>query len=746
MSSLMDRAGEFGLTVAELTEAERREGRALGELEAAVLGAMWSEHCSYKNSRPLLRNFPVTGPQVLQGPGENAGVVDIGEGYGVAFKVESHNHPSAVEPVQGAATGVGGILRDIFAMGARPFAVLNSLRFGELDRQRSRFLLEGVVEGIAHYGNAIGVPTVGGEITFHDSFSENPLVNVMALGLMRHEDLASGTMGEVGNRVIYVGSKTGRDGTGGAVFSSAELTDVSAEDRPAVQVGDPFLEKLLLEATLEAIEAGLVAGVQDMGAAGLLSSTSEMAHRAGLGVDLHLDLVPTREDGMQPWELVLSESQERMILIPKPGREDELFALLEKWELDVADIGEVADHGRYRLYWHGELQCDVDVALLNEAPTHVREGVEDPAITALRNQDVSGLPEPDDYSQVLLQLLARPTIASKRAVYERFDHQVMTNTVVLPGQADAAVLRVRGTDLGVAAAIDCNPRYVHLDPYEGAAGAVSEAARNLACVGATPLALTNNLNFGNPEDPGVYFQMQRAVEGSTDAALALNTPVTGGNVSLNNQYLAEGRTVAIHPTPTIGMVGVLPDVEQRATMMFPDGPAGVYLLGKSRATLGGSEYLAAVHGMEAGQPPQTDLTLEAKTIEAILALIRSGLTATAHDLSDGGLAVGLAELAIANGTGIQIATDSLPAGISTSLFGESHGLILTAIGNSRRAEAEELLDRLGVWWERLGEVGGTELTIDMDGDRHVQAAVSELEEAWEGTIRDALNGTWSSND
>ena len=746
MSGLMDRAAEFGLTAAELAEAERREGRPLVELEAAVLGAMWSEHCSYKNSRPLLRNCPTTGPQVLQGPGENAGVVDIGEGYGVAFKVESHNHPSAVEPVQGAATGVGGILRDIFAMGARPFAVLNSLRFGELDRQRSRFLLEGVVEGIAHYGNAIGVPTVGGEITFHDSFTENPLVNVMALGLMRHEDLASGTMGQVGNRVIYVGSKTGRDGTGGAVFSSAELSEVSAEDRPAVQVGDPFLEKLLLEATLEAIEAGLVAGVQDMGAAGLLSSTSEMAHRAGLGVDLHLDRVPVREDGMQPWELVLSESQERMILVPVPGREEELFELLARWELDVADIGEVADHGRYRLYWHGELQCDVDVALLNDAPTHVREGVEDPAITALRSQDLGNLPEPDDYGQVLLQLLGRPGIASKRAIYERFDHQVMTNTVVLPGQADAAVLRVRGTELGVAAVIDCNPRYVHLDPYEGAAGAVAEAARNLACVGATPLALTNNLNFGNPEDLSVYWQMQRAVEGITDAALALDTPVTGGNVSLNNQYLADGRTVAIHPTPTIGMVGVLPDISRRATMMFPGGPAGVYLLGKSRATLGGSEYLAAVHGLEAGQPPQVDLTLEAKTIEAIKALIRGGLTGTAHDLSDGGLAVALAELALVNGTGISVRTAGLPAGASTSLFGESHGLILTVIGNSRRAEAEELLDRLGVWWERLGDTGGSELTVELDGDRLVQLPVSELEYAYESVIPQAMGGTWSGNE
>lgn len=741
MSSLRDRAGQFGLTTAEWDEAVRRENRELGELEAACLGAMWSEHCSYKNSRPLFKAFPTTGPQVLLGPGENAGVIDIGAGHAVAFKVESHNHPSAVEPVQGAATGVGGILRDIFAMGARPFAVLNSLRLGELGLARSRFLLQGIVEGISHYGNAVGVPTVGGEITFHPSFNENPLVNVMALGLMKHEDLATGTMGQVGNRVIYVGSKTGRDGTGGAVFSSAELTEDSDADRPAVQVGDPFMEKLLLEATLEAIEAGLVAGVQDMGAAGLLSSTSEMAYRAGLGVDLHLDRVPTREDGMQPWELVLSESQERMILVPVPGREEELFTLLERWELDVVDIGEVADHGRYRLYWHGELQCDVDVALLNEAPVHVRDGVEDPAITALRDQDLSGLSHPEDHDAALLTLLARPGIASKHAVYERFDQQVMTNTVVLPGQADAAVLRIRGTDLGVAAAIDCNPRHVYLDPYEGAAGAVSEAARNLASVGATPLALTNNLNFGNPERLDVYHQMQRAVQGIADAAAALNTPVTGGNVSLNNQYLAEGSTVAIHPTPTIGMVGVLPDVEQRATMMLPDGPAGVYLLGKSRATLGGSEYLAAVHGLEAGQPPATDLVLEAKTIEAILALIRSGLSSTAHDVSDGGLAVALAELAISNNAGLKVSTESLPGGVVPSLFGESHGLVLSVIQNSRRAEAEELLDRLGVWWERIGDTGGDRLTVTLDGDTHIDLPVTELTSAYSQVIGQALADT-----
>ena len=738
MSGLRERAAEFGLTDAEWQEAERREGRPLAELEAAIIGAMWSEHCSYKNSRPLFKLFPTTGPQVLQGPGENAGVVDIGEGWALAFKVESHNHPSAVEPVQGAATGVGGILRDIFAMGARPMAVLNSLRFGELDSDRTRFLLNGVVDGIAHYGNAVGVPTVGGEITFHPSFAENPLVNVMALGLMRHEELATGTLGAPGNRVIYVGSKTGRDGTGGAVFASAELSEESSEDRPAVQVGDPFMEKLLLEATLEAISAGLVAGVQDMGAAGLVSSTCEMAYRAGLGVDIHLDRVPTREEGMQPWELVLSESQERMILVPVPGREQELFDLLAKWELDVVDIGEVAAHGRYRLHWHGELACDLDVALLNEAPTHVREGVEDPAVTALRARSPKPADDDADHGQTLLTLLAQPGIASKRAIFERFDHQVMANTVVLPGNGDAAVMRVRGTNLGVAAVLDCTPRHVYLDPYHGAAGAVAEAARNLACVGATPLAITDNLNFGNPERPEVYHQMQQAVQGIADAANALNTPITGGNVSLYNQYLKGGETVAIHPTPTIGMVGVLPDISKRASLQFPDAPAGIYLLGRFQPVIGGSEYQRTIQGEEAGQPPISDLKLEARTISALLGLIRSDLSSTAHDLSDGGLAVALAELAIANGKGMSIDIDAQDLGPATALFGEGHGLVVAAVREDRRAEAEEQLDRSGVWWQRLGTVGGDSLSIRVAGAGALELPVGSLVTAWQSAIPQAL--------
>ncbi|PNY80726.1 phosphoribosylformylglycinamidine synthase subunit PurL [Deinococcus koreensis] len=720
--SLRDRAGTFGLSGGEYDLLVTQLGREPNALEAAIVGAMWSEHCGYKNSRPLFRHFPTTGPQVLQGPGENAGVVDIGDGWGVAFKMESHNHPSAVEPVQGAATGVGGILRDIFAMGARPFAVLDSLRFGNPESPRTRFLLGGVVEGIAHYGNAIGVPTVGGEVTFHPSYQENPLVNVMALGLLRHEDLAKGTMGAVGNTIVYVGSKTGRDGLGGAVFASADLTGASQADRPAVQVGDPFMEKLLLEATLEAIQAGVVAGVQDMGAAGLVSSTCEMAYRAGLGITMNLDLVPTREDGMVPMELCLSESQERMILVPVPGKEQALLDLLAKWELDVVTIGEVEAHSSYRLTWGGEVVCDLPVALLNEAPRYTREGIESPDIRARRERDLSGVPLPGDLGAVLGELLSHPTIASKRPIFQRFDHQVMTNTVVVPGAADAAVLRVKGSGMGVAATSDCNPRFVYLDPYTGAAAAVAEAARNLACVGATPLAITDNLNFGNPHRPEVYFQLEQSVLGIAAACRALNTPVTGGNVSLYNQYTEGAERVAIHPTPTIGMVGVLPDITRRATLHLKGEGHTLYLLGPHADSIGASQYLETVHGLEAGAVPPLDLELEQKVITATLALIRSGLTDTAHDCAEGGLAVALAEMAIAGGVGLSVTLDA-PAEVRADavLYGEAHSRVLVAVQDE--AATEVLLREHGVPFARLGQSGGPSVTVALPA-QHVHLSVN----------------------
>ena len=742
--SLRDRAGTFGLTAEEFDLATSQMGREPNALEAAIIGAMWSEHCGYKNSRPLFRHFPTTGPQVLQGPGENAGVVDIGDGWGVAFKMESHNHPSAVEPVQGAATGVGGILRDIFAMGARPFAVLDSLRFGNPDSPRTRFLVNGVVDGIAHYGNAIGVPTVGGEVTFHPSYQENPLVNVMALGIMRHEDLAKGTMGAVGNQIVYVGSKTGRDGLGGAVFASADLSDASQADRPAVQVGDPFMEKLLLEATLEAIQAGVVAGVQDMGAAGLVSSTCEMAYRAELGITMDLDKVPTREEGMVPMELCLSESQERMILVPVPGREQELHDLLAKWELDVVTIGQVESHSNYRLTWKGEVVCDLPVALLNEAPKYTREGVESEEIKAKREADLSGVPVPADLGAVLVDLLGHPTIASKRPIFERYDHQVMTNTVVVPGAADAAVMRVKGSGMGVAATSDCNPRFVYLDPYTGAAAAVAEAARNLACVGATPLAITDNLNFGNPHRLDVYHQLQQAVLGIADACRALNTPVTGGNVSLYNQYVeaaSDGgqRIVAIHPTPTIGMVGVLPDVTRRATLNLKAAGQTLLLLGEHAGDIGASQYLETVHGQEAGRVPALDLTREAKVIEGTLALIRAGLTDTAHDCAEGGLAVALAEMAIAGNVGLSVHLEASEGTRADALlYGEAHSRVIVAVPDAEAAGAT--LRDLGVPFTRLGEtVAAHSVTIALPNQHvHLSVNLDTLRHAWESPLKDIL--------
>lgn len=734
-----DRAATFGLDEAEFRSVAVHLGRPPVALEAAMFGALWSEHCGYKNSRPLLRRLPTEGPQVLQGPGENAGVVDVGDGWGLAFKMESHNHPSAVEPVQGAATGVGGILRDIFAMGARPVAILDALRFGDLADERTRYLLHGVVEGISLYGNAIGVPTVGGEIAFHPSYGENPLVNVMALGLLRHEDLQSATVGAVGHVLLYVGSKTGRDGLGGAVFASADLSDASDADRPAVQVGDPFVEKLLLEACLEAIAAGLVDGVQDMGAAGLTSSVAEMAHRAGLGVDLDVALVPRREPGMTPLEVMLSESQERMVLTARPGREEELVALLERWELDAVAVGVVRGHGRLRVFEGETLVGDMPVAALAQAPTYVREGREDPAVRAARDRSLDDVVVPDDLGAVLLALLADPSIASKRAVYERYDHQVMTNTVIVPGAADAAVLRLKESRRGIAATVDCNARYVYLSPRLGASLAVVEAARNLAAVGATPLGVTDNLNFGNPTEPEVYHQLQEAVEGLREACLALGTPVTGGNVSLYNQYRgADGRVRAVLPTPTVGMVGVLPDVTRHATLAFARDGDVVVLLGAGAPTLGATSYLAAWHGLEAGGPPILDLGAADRLVRTLWRLVQDGLVATAHDVGDGGVAVALAEMAIAGGRGVDV---TLPADLAArpdaALFGEAAALAFVAIPETRWPDVERAVAAAGLPARRVGRVTGDRVRVRA-GDRSADVPLMAARTAFERPLAEAL--------
>ncbi len=757
--SLRERAASFGLSPDEFDLVATALGREPNRLEAAMFGALWSEHCGYKNSRPLLKRLPTKGTQVLQGPGENAGVVDLGDGYALAFKLESHNHPSAIEPVQGAATGVGGILRDIFAMGARPIAVLDSLRFGPLDDARSRHLLAGVVHGVALYGNAVGVPTVGGEIGFHPCYQENPLVNVMALGLLRVEQLQSGTVGEVGNFLVYVGSKTGRDGLGGAVFASADLSETSGADRPAVQVGDPFMEKLLLEACLEAIQKKLVVGVQDMGAAGLTSSVGEMAYRAGRGVELWLERVPRRETGMTPLEVMLSESQERMVVSVEPDKEEELLELLRRWELDAVVIGEVAGHNRFRLFENGELVGDLPVKTLNEAPSYTREGREDAEITRKRETPVAA-PVPDDLGEALLKLLSSPTIASKKPVFEQYDHQVMTNTVVLPGQGDAAVLRIKGSSKGIAASVDCNSRYCYLEPKLGAMHAVAEAARNVACVGAKPLAITNNLNFGNPTRLDVYYQLEQCVAGLAEACLALETPVTGGNVSLYNQYQevssrqqevasrqrdatsphqrdATSRMRAIYPTPTVGMVGVLEDVTKRATLPFKLEGDLVYLIGENTDELGASSYLAELHGLEIGAPPRLDLMREKAVQQAVIGLIQDGLCDTAHDCSEGGLAVALAEMAMVGQRGLDaaLADDLRPDAL---LFGEAASRIVVAVRAEHKTEIEARLEASALPFQLLGMVGGERLRFRSPRGG-LELPLSILTEAYERPLREALS-------
>jgi phosphoribosylformylglycinamidine synthase len=611
---------------------------------------MWSEHCGYKNSRPLLRQLPTEAPWVLQGPGENAGVISVGEGLAIAFKIESHNHPSAVEPYQGAATGVGGILRDVFTMGARPIALLNSLRFGDLDGpggDRVRYLLAGVVKGIGDYGNCVGVPTVGGEVGFDPAYEGNPLVNAMCIGLLKEDELIRGVAAGVGNPIMAVGAKTGRDGIHGATFASAELSEAAEAKRPMVQVGDPFTEKLLLEASLELIRSGHIVGIQDMGAAGLVSSSTEMAARGGTGVDIEISQVPVREPGMTPYEILLSETQERMLVVAHAGREQAVRKILGHWGLDAETIGTVTDTGMYVVRENGVPVAAIPgEPLVNDCPTYTREGREAAEVAGLREMDVSAIeprPEEADPTWTLRMLLDSPNIASKQWVYEQYDSTVRTGTVVGPG-SDAAVIRLRGTRRAIAATVDCNARYVYLNPRRGGQIAVAEAARNLACSGALPRAVTDNLNFGNPLKPEVYHQMSEALAGIAEACRTLNTPVTGGNVSLYN----ENPRGAIYPTPTIGMVGIVEELDHITTSAFKREGDVVILLGRSTDELGGSEYLRVVHGLTAGDAPRIDLVGELALQTALLEAIRSGLVASAHDCAEGGLAVALAESAFGN--------------------------------------------------------------------------------------------------
>ncbi len=718
---------DHGLTEEEYERIKRILGREPNFTELGVFSVMWSEHCSYKNTRLELKKFPTTGPRVLVKAGEeNAGVVDIGDGWAVAFKMESHNHPSAVEPFQGAATGVGGIIRDIFTMGARPVFLLDSLRFGPIHRKsdtRNRRLLGGVVAGISHYGNCVGVPTIGGEIYFDESYEGNPLVNVFCLGILRHDQIARGAAKGVGNPVFYVGSETGRDGLAGAAFASRELTEESKEDRPAVQVGDPFKEKLLLEACLELLASGCVAGIQDMGAAGLTCSTCETASRGGTGVQIDLALVPQREPGMTPYEILLSESQERMLIIVQRGKEQTVKEIFEKWDLPYAQIGEVTDDGMMRVLNHGHLEVEIPAGkLANDAPVYRREAV---AAEKQKELVITEVAEVDPKESVL-RLLAHPTIASKNWVYRQYDYTVRAGTVVPPG-SDAAVFYVREAGKFLAATTDCNGLYCQLDPREGARIAVAEAARNLACSGATPLAVTDNLNFGNPYRPENFWQLREAVEGLAEACGRFGTPVTGGNVSLYNEN-PEG---AIDPTPTVGMVGLINREEWVTRQYFRDADDRVLLLGPIGSEMGASHYLSVVHARKEGRPPRLNFDLELSVQRSLLDMIRRGYIKSAHDCSEGGLAVALAEACISgeNRIGASIWIDGTGLRPDQVLFNESQSRVVATVGKEHLAEVERVLTEAGTPFRWLGEVGGEVLSVAIS-DNVFEWGLADLHDSW----------------
>ncbi|GGH09860.1 phosphoribosylformylglycinamidine synthase subunit PurL [Paenibacillus segetis] len=704
-------------------------GRKPNYTEIGVFSVMWSEHCAYKNSKPLLKRFPVTGPRVLMGPGEGAGIVDIGDNQAVVFKIESHNHPSAVEPYQGAATGVGGIIRDIFSMGARPVAVLNSLRFGKLESQRVKYLFEHVVSGIAGYGNCIGIPTVGGEVVFDDAYDGNPLVNAMCVGLIDHDKIQRGVAKGVGNPVFYVGPPTGRDGIHGATFASEELTEESEARRTAVQVGDPFMEKLVMESCLELIDSGIVLGIQDMGAAGLTCSSAEMASKAGNGLELYLDQVPQREDGMTAYEMMLSESQERMLFVVEPKDEAQAREIFERWGVICAKVGKVTDDGMLKLFHHGELVGDMPVtALVDECPIYDKPSAVPAYYEENANVDTLRYEEVTDLNEALDKVLSSPTVSSKAWVYNQYDYMVRTSTAVRPG-SDAAVVTIRGTRKALAMTTDCNGRFVYLDPEVGGRIAVSEAARNIVCSGAEPLAITDNLNFGNPEKPDIFWQMEKSVDGMAEACRELDTPVIGGNVSLYN----ENTKGAIYPTPVVGMVGLIHDTDHITTQGFKSEGDAILLLGDTLAELGGSEFQAVVHGVTEGRPPQLDLSTEKKLLDTVLASIQQGLVRSAHDLSEGGLAVALAESCISGGLGATVVFESnLRSDIA--LFSETQSRILLSASPDKAAELEQFIASRGVPVKNIGKVEGQNLEITLGGNSVLSRPVEGLKQVWEDVI------------
>ncbi len=715
-------------------------GREPNLVELGIFSAMWSEHCSYKSSRPHLKKFPTEAPWVVQGPGENAGIIMVDEETEtcVAFKVESHNHPSYIEPFNGAATGVGGILRDVFTMGARPIACMDSLRFGELHDPKMRYVTKGVVSGISHYGNCVGVPTVGGEVYFDSCYQTNPLVNAFALGVVKKDKIFYARAAGVGNPVIYVGAKTGRDGIHGATMASEEFSsEEEVEKKVNVQVGDPFMEKLLIEACLEAMEKEGIVAIQDMGAAGLTSSSVEMASRGGVGVVLYLDKVPTREEGMTPYEIMLSESQERMLVVCEKGKEEEIMDVFRKWGLDATVIGEVIEEPVLKLFWHGEVVAELPIkALTDEAPVYYRPFRVPKYILENKKYDPNTLPEPEDYNKVVRKLLSSPTIASKRWIWEQYDHMVQINTVVYPG-SDAAVLRIKGTGKGIAISSDCNSRYCYLNPYEGGKIAVAEAARNVACSGAVPRAITDCLNFGSPEDPEIMWQFVKATDGMADACKVLETPVVSGNVSFYNETKTDEGKRAVFPTPTVVCVGVLENVEKRMTSFFKDEGDVIVLLGENTGNISGSEYQKLQIGEFRGTGQTIDLRFEKTLQEAIVEAIQRGLIKHAHDVSEGGLAVNLFESSFEKELGFEVELDD---NIRSDflLFGEDQSRIVVSVSPERVDEVLDFFEKRTVPAKVIGKIRGDRGVIKHRGKELVNILVKEAKEIYETALEKEL--------
>lgn len=740
---------EMGLSDEEYGKVVGVLGRHPTYTEVGMYAVMWSEHCGYKYSRPVLRLFKKY-QEALDGAGlENAGVIDIGDGWGIVMKMETHNHPSAVEPFQGAATGVGGILRDIFTMGARPIACLDSLRFGSLDDPHNRYLFENVVAGIAHYGNCVGVPTIAGEVVFDDCYSGNCLVNAMSAGIVRTDEVASACAKGVGNSVMYVGSRTGCDGIHGATFASVELGPDSESRRPNVQIGDPFQEKLLIEATLEALKTGHVVGIQDMGAAGITCGTCETAAKGGTGMEIDVLKVPRRQADMTPYEVMLSESQERMLAIIEKGKEDEVAAVFKKWGLQAVVIGHVTEDGLVKVWEGDQLVAQIPAkSLADDAPTYYLETEEPEYLKEVRSFDLSKLPEPDDYNEALEKLLSSPSVASKEWVYRQYDHMVQTNTVVMPG-SDAAALRIRGTEKAIALVTDCNGRYCYLDPFVGAQIAVAESARNLACTGAKPVGVTDCVSFGNPEKPDIFWQFKRAIEGLAEACEFFGTPVVSGNVSFYN----ETPETAIYPTPVVGMLGLIEHAEKHCTMDFKrEGDVVAVLSGHriesqtepdpgvcSLNDLGGSEYLKVMHGVVAGYPPALDMKAEKRLHECLIDAISDGLLSSAHDCSDGGLAVAVAESSIVGGFGVE-ASVLADCGASVALFGEAQSRAVVSLSPDNLGELRELVDTHGIECTVLGKVQGDRMKVAVNSVTVIDRSVEQLAKRWKDAIPSRMEG------